>query len=78
MLPAERNRIRLEGGRIVRIEPPGGPRLQCLPAHRGLSGRGHRVAVTQHLQGDATMNRIIWLVGAVVIVLFVLGYFGLR
>jgi len=24
------------------------------------------------------MNRIIWLVGAVVIVLFVLGYFGLR
>jgi len=25
-----------------------------------------------------TMNRIIWLVGAVVIILFVLGYFGLR
>jgi hypothetical protein len=25
-----------------------------------------------------TMNRIIWLVGAVVIVLFVAGYFGLR
>jgi hypothetical protein len=24
------------------------------------------------------MNNIIWLVGAVVIVLFVLGYFGLR
>ena len=24
------------------------------------------------------MNRIIWLVGAVVIILFVLGYFGLR
>jgi len=24
------------------------------------------------------MNRIIWLVGAVVIVLFILGYFGLR
>jgi len=24
------------------------------------------------------MNRIIWLVGAVVIVLFVLGYFGMR
>jgi len=26
----------------------------------------------------AFMNRIIWLVGAVVIVLFILGYFGLR
>lgn len=24
------------------------------------------------------VNRIIWLVGAVVIILFVLGYFGLR
>jgi len=24
------------------------------------------------------MNRIIWLVGAVVIVLFILGYFGMR
>jgi len=24
------------------------------------------------------MNRIIWIVGAVVIVLFLLGYFGLR
>jgi len=29
-------------------------------------------------QGTTLMNRIIWLVGAVVIVLFVLGYFGLR
>jgi type VI protein secretion system component VasF len=27
---------------------------------------------------EAAVNRIIWLVGAVVIVLFVLGYFGLR
>ena len=25
-----------------------------------------------------TMNRIVWLVGAVVIILFVLGFFGLR
>jgi hypothetical protein len=30
------------------------------------------------LQGLLIMNRIIWLVGAVVIILFVLGYFGLR
>jgi hypothetical protein len=29
-------------------------------------------------QGLRIMNRIIWLVGAVVIILFVLGYFGLR
>ena len=27
---------------------------------------------------NLTVNRIIWLVGAVVIILFVLGYFGLR
>jgi hypothetical protein len=29
-------------------------------------------------RGLPNMNRLIWLVGAVVIVLFVLGYFGLR
>jgi uncharacterized membrane protein len=29
-------------------------------------------------QREPIMNRIIWLVGAVVIILFVLGYFGLR
>ncbi|MGK2952026.1 MAG: hypothetical protein ACSLEZ_06535, partial [Thiobacillus sp.] len=29
-------------------------------------------------EGLLIMNRLIWLVGAVVIVLFVLGYFGLR
>ena len=29
-------------------------------------------------EGHGIMNRIIWLVGAVVIILFVLGYFGLR
>jgi small-conductance mechanosensitive channel len=27
---------------------------------------------------DRIVNRIIWIVGAVVIVLFILGYFGLR
>lgn len=32
----------------------------------------------QRRQGSNTVNRIIWLVGAVVIVLFVLGYLGLR
>ena len=32
----------------------------------------------QWRQGLLIMNRLIWLVGAVVIVLFVLGYFGLR
>ena len=32
----------------------------------------------QSSKGNAVMNRIIWLVGAVVIVLFILGYFGLR
>jgi len=30
------------------------------------------------IQETPVMNRIIWLVGAVVIILFVLGYFGLR
>jgi len=32
----------------------------------------------QRRQGLPIMNRLIWLVGAVVIVLFVFGYFGLR
>lgn len=34
--------------------------------------------VLQHRKGKANMNRLIWLVGLVVIILFVLGYFGLR
>ncbi len=29
-------------------------------------------------QRTAIVNRIVWLVGAVVIILFVLGFFGLR
>jgi hypothetical protein len=29
-------------------------------------------------QRISIVNRIVWLVGAVVIILFVLGYFGLR
>ncbi len=32
----------------------------------------------QSKQRNGIMNRIIWIVGAVVIVLFVLGYFGYR
>ena len=32
----------------------------------------------QSRQRNRIMNKIIWLVGAVVIVLFVLGYFGMR
>lgn len=32
----------------------------------------------QREQGLLIMNQLIWIVGAVVIVLFVLGYFGLR
>jgi len=33
---------------------------------------------TFRISENANMNRIIWIVGAVVIVLFLLGYFGLR
>jgi hypothetical protein len=29
-------------------------------------------------QGNQTVNRIIWIVGLVVIILFIAGYFGLR
>jgi len=38
-----------------------------------------RPASPTSIQGRyAIMNRIIWLVGAVVIIVFVLGFFGLR
>jgi hypothetical protein len=38
-----------------------------------------RAASPVSIQGrNGNMNRIIWLVGAVVIILFVLGFFGLR
>ncbi|HWR91074.1 MAG TPA: hypothetical protein VN300_01555, partial [Desulfobacterales bacterium] len=66
--------------------------LHGSPAHRSSSGAGvvlflwgqlavrqqdpHRTV--QSRQRSRIMNNIIWLVGAVVIVLFVLGYFGLR
>jgi hypothetical protein len=32
----------------------------------------------QSSKRNESMNRLIWLVGAVVIILFVLGFFGLR
>jgi hypothetical protein len=35
------------------------------------------VAVCPATEGQA-MNRIIWIVGLIVIVLFILGFFGLR
>lgn len=41
---------------------------------RGLAWLKHN----QRRQGLPIMNRLIWLVGAVVIVLFLFGYFGLR
>ena len=66
--------------------------LHGSPAHRSSSGAGvvlflcgqfavrqqdpHRTV--QSRQRSRIMNNIIWLVGAVVIILFVLGYFGLR
>jgi len=34
--------------------------------------------IFQSKQRNGIMNRIIWIVGAVVIILFVLGYFGFR
>jgi hypothetical protein len=36
------------------------------------------VSVPHPIQRSAIVNRLIWLVGAVVIILFILGYFGLR
>ncbi|WP_274378811.1 hypothetical protein [Alkalilacustris brevis] len=37
-----------------------------------------RWPVADFLKVEETMNQIIWIVGLVVIVLFFLGYFGLR
>jgi hypothetical protein len=34
--------------------------------------------VADFLKDEEAMNQIIWIVGLVVIVLFILGYFGLR
>lgn len=64
----------------------------CSPTHRpgarqGLdwSTRDHAdgcrpasLATNPQQQRKSIMNRIVWLVGAVVIILFVLGFFGLR
>jgi hypothetical protein len=50
-----------------------------LPA-AGLAGIARHALpnLFQRMQGTPIMNRLIWLVGAVVIVLFVFGYLGLR
>jgi hypothetical protein len=39
-----------------------------------------RLDVVPHISNrmERYMNRLIWLVGAIVIILFILGYFGLR
>jgi len=37
-----------------------------------------QIVLTSMPTGETTMNRIIWIVGAVVIVLFILGFFGMR
>lgn len=37
-----------------------------------------RAVLARFSTGRAAMNRIIYIVGVVVIVLFILGYFGLR
>jgi len=44
---------------------------------RALAGGVSRFEETASPRSE-TMNRIIWLVGLVVIVLFIAGYFGLR
>jgi hypothetical protein len=36
------------------------------------------IAPNPRQQRTSIVNRIVWLVGAVVIILFVLGFFGLR
>jgi hypothetical protein len=46
-----------------------GRQPQRLPVRRG---------TTKRRQGNGTVNRIIWIVGLVVIILFILGFFGLR
>ena len=43
------------------------------------NGRSGVISPSLHLRHrEILVNNIIWLVGAVVIVLFILGYFGLR
>jgi hypothetical protein len=45
--------------------------------HRALAGGVDRFDMTAFPRSES-MNQVIWLVGLVVIVLFVAGYFGLR
>jgi hypothetical protein len=47
----------------------------CEPYDASLANRDRHL--DRHVR-NGIMNRIIWLVGAVVIIVFVLGYFGLR
>jgi len=44
---------------------------------RALAGGANRVEVMASIRSEI-MNRIIWVVGLVVIVLFIAGYLGLR
>jgi hypothetical protein len=38
----------------------------------------NQVAIRQLVIGEGVMNQVIWIVGAVVIILFILGFLGLR
>ncbi len=51
--------------------------MLCRPGDEALSFCADRWCLTHHRRGGP-MNRIIYLVGLVVIVLFILGFFGLR
>jgi len=70
------NQIALHGSTAHRRSSGAGIVLSCWGQFAVHQRDPHRTS--QSRQRSRIMNSLIWLVGAVVIVLFVLGYFGLR
>ncbi len=68
--------IALHGSPANRRSSGAGLLLTCWPQFAVRQRDPHRTSRSR--QRSRIMNNLIWLVGAVVIVLFVLGYFGLR
>jgi hypothetical protein len=73
--------VRRANGEDCNVRPDDrvGRGLSDDPARRGPQGHRRRVGRARPLGKDGTrMNNIFWIIGVIVVVIAVLGFFGLR
>jgi len=76
---AQRERCRKTGAsqRTQTIDRPHFPAIGTFPVTVGLACEARRPARAEQLRGDL-MNGLIYLVGLIVVIMFILSLFGLR